>query len=65
MAVDVDDGVIGPRHGMRGDDERGLRLVLTDAEVLRLRDRSRRARRSVRARAAGDARGASPADGRE
>ena len=40
VAVDVDDGVLRARHRVFGHHERGLRLVLADAEILR--DRPRR-----------------------
>ena len=32
MAVNVDDRILRPRHGVRGHDQRGLRLVLADVE---------------------------------
>ena len=34
VAVDVDDGILRARHGMRGHDERRSRLVLADREIL-------------------------------
>src|SRR3954453_18088159 len=36
MAVDVDDGILRPRHRVLRDDERGARLVLADPEVRNL-----------------------------